>query len=220
MIESSVNVGGSGVIVEIDESKFGKRKFHRGKRVEGKWVFGEVERETGACFMKVVADRTTDSLLSVINEYILPGSIIISDCWKSYDCLSNEGFVHLKQPTTSRKKQRHRSGVRWKVVGSSRLVRGMFIVHYQFQRFSHHFFFSSSIFTTLFSLNLVRTKSRKMVTFGEILKKSPRVTVQFMFTSNSNIQKANSLGNRNVKKITSNETANKSHNFLAENLDG
>ncbi|GFQ79973.1 putative transposase-like protein [Trichonephila clavata] len=46
--------------------------------------------------MKVVADRTTDSLLSVINEYILPGSIIISDCWKSYDCLSNEGFVHLK----------------------------------------------------------------------------------------------------------------------------
>ncbi|GFQ97041.1 putative transposase-like protein [Trichonephila clavata] len=46
--------------------------------------------------MKVVADRTTDSLLSVINEYILPGSIIISDCWKSYDCLSNEGFLHLK----------------------------------------------------------------------------------------------------------------------------
>ncbi|GFR08139.1 putative transposase-like protein [Trichonephila clavata] len=45
--------------------------------------------------MKVVADRTTDSLLSVINEYIPPGSIIISDCWKSYDCPSNEGFVHL-----------------------------------------------------------------------------------------------------------------------------
>ncbi|GFR13662.1 DDE_Tnp_IS1595 domain-containing protein [Trichonephila clavata] len=96
MIESSMKVGGSGVIVGIDESKFGKRKFHWGKRVQGKWVFGGVERETGACFMKVVADRTTDSLLSVINEYILPGSIIISDCWKSYDCLSNEGFVHLK----------------------------------------------------------------------------------------------------------------------------
>ncbi|KAF8784297.1 putative transposase-like protein like [Argiope bruennichi] len=91
-----MKVGGSGVTVEIDESKFGKRKFNRGKRVEGKWVFGGVERETGKCFMKVVDDRTTDSLLSVINEYILPGSIIISDCWKSYDCLSNEGFVHLK----------------------------------------------------------------------------------------------------------------------------
>ncbi|GFR31119.1 DDE_Tnp_IS1595 domain-containing protein [Trichonephila clavata] len=56
MIESSMKVGGSGVIVEIDESKFGKHKFHRGKRVEGKWVFGGVERETDACFMKVVAD--------------------------------------------------------------------------------------------------------------------------------------------------------------------
>ncbi|GFR30475.1 uncharacterized protein TNCT_624171 [Trichonephila clavata] len=56
MIESSMKVGGIGVIVEIDESKFRKRKFHRGKRVAGKWVFGGAERETDACFMKVVAD--------------------------------------------------------------------------------------------------------------------------------------------------------------------
>ncbi|GFR07507.1 uncharacterized protein TNCT_632041 [Trichonephila clavata] len=67
-----MKVVGSGVIIEIDESKFGKRKFHRGKRVEGKWEFGGVERETGACFMKVVDDRTTNSVLSVINEYECP----------------------------------------------------------------------------------------------------------------------------------------------------
>ena len=36
----SGQIGGVGKIVEIDESKFGKRKYYRGKRVEGQWVFG------------------------------------------------------------------------------------------------------------------------------------------------------------------------------------
>ena len=35
-------VGGPDIVVEIDESKFGKRKYHRGHRVEGSWVFGGV----------------------------------------------------------------------------------------------------------------------------------------------------------------------------------
>ena len=25
----------------------------------------------------------------------MPGTTIISDCWKSYNCLNNEGFQHL-----------------------------------------------------------------------------------------------------------------------------
>ena len=37
-------VGGMGIEVEIDESKFGRRKYNRGKRVEGVWVIGAVER--------------------------------------------------------------------------------------------------------------------------------------------------------------------------------
>eukprot|EP01040_Poterioochromonas_malhamensis_P015484 gene15484-17338_t len=35
---------GKMISVEIDESKFGKRKNHRGHRVEGVWVVGGVER--------------------------------------------------------------------------------------------------------------------------------------------------------------------------------
>ena len=31
-------IGGPGHIVEIDESKFGKRKYHRRRRVVGKWL--------------------------------------------------------------------------------------------------------------------------------------------------------------------------------------
>ena len=40
IIDAGEAVGGNGVEVEIDESKFGKRKYHRGHRVEGQWVFG------------------------------------------------------------------------------------------------------------------------------------------------------------------------------------
>jgi len=39
--QDSEQIGGPGKFVEIDESKFGMRKNHRGKRVEGVWVFGE-----------------------------------------------------------------------------------------------------------------------------------------------------------------------------------
>jgi len=41
-------IGGEGIIVEIDESKFGKRKYNRGHRVEGIWVVG-VYLETPLC---------------------------------------------------------------------------------------------------------------------------------------------------------------------------
>lgn len=77
-------IGGPGKILEIDESKFGKRKYNRGHRVEGH------------CFMVPVEQRNRETLLPNIKDYILPGTTIISDCWKAYYCLSNEGYTHLK----------------------------------------------------------------------------------------------------------------------------
>ncbi|KAF8772021.1 hypothetical protein HNY73_019370 [Argiope bruennichi] len=70
LIEESTVIGGVGSTVEIDESKFGKMKYGRG--------------------------RTSEELVSVLKEWVLPGTEIISDCWKAYDCLKDEGFTHLQ----------------------------------------------------------------------------------------------------------------------------
>ena len=94
-IQSKDRLGGQGKIVEIDESKFGRRKFNRGHHVEGQWVFGGFERGSGKVFMVPVEERSSAILLPIIKEWILPGTQIHSDCWKAYDCLSNEGFEHL-----------------------------------------------------------------------------------------------------------------------------
>ncbi|KAG1139135.1 hypothetical protein G6F37_013041 [Rhizopus arrhizus] len=46
---------GNPIVVEIDESKFGKRKYHRGHRVEGVWVVGGVEKTPERkCFLVVM----------------------------------------------------------------------------------------------------------------------------------------------------------------------
>ena len=37
IIDESTPIGGLGIEVEIDESKFGKRKYYRGHKVEGQW---------------------------------------------------------------------------------------------------------------------------------------------------------------------------------------
>ena len=89
-------IGGPGVEVEIDENKFGKRKYNRGRQVEGHWVFGGVERVTGECFMVEVARRDAATLIPIIQQYIHPGSIIYSDQWAAYNQITAAtGMAHM-----------------------------------------------------------------------------------------------------------------------------
>ena len=101
-----------GVEVQVDESKFGKRKHNRGHRVEGVWVFGGVETtDERKCFMVKVPNRNRDTLHALIKKHILPGSIIRSDghpsCEKLHEipghCCEHEVVVHdhnLVNPVT------------------------------------------------------------------------------------------------------------------------
>ena len=88
-------IGGPGTTVEIDESKFGKMKYHQGHKIEGKWVFGGLCLETKACFLVPVERRDKETLLPITRAQILPGTRVMGDLWRSYDCLKDEGYDHL-----------------------------------------------------------------------------------------------------------------------------
>lgn len=92
--ESHNQIGGPGLEVEIDESKFGKRKYQRGRLVDGQWVFGGICRQTREFFLTTVKTRDKKTLIPIIQDRIRAGSTIYSDCWSSYKCLKNYNFTH------------------------------------------------------------------------------------------------------------------------------
>jgi hypothetical protein len=58
------------------------------------WVFGGVERESGATFLVPVPDRTADTLMAIIRTWIEPGTTVISDCWGAYHDIGSHGYNH------------------------------------------------------------------------------------------------------------------------------
>ena len=49
-LDHPVKIGGPGVEVEIDESKFGRRRYNRGRYTEGHWVFEGLRGGPGTLF--------------------------------------------------------------------------------------------------------------------------------------------------------------------------
>ena len=70
LFSHSEKIGGPGVIVEVDESMFGRLKYHRGNRVDGQWVFGGIEANTGKSFFIPVADRKESTLIPIVKDWM------------------------------------------------------------------------------------------------------------------------------------------------------
>ena len=90
----SKQIGGPGMTVQIDESKFGKRKYSRGRLVEGQWVLGGICQESGDMFLEIVQKRDKNTLMPIILKCVAKGSTIITDCWRAYSDLKDE-YKHL-----------------------------------------------------------------------------------------------------------------------------
>ena len=87
MIDDSEKIGGKDCIVEIDESLFSKRKSNRGRVYPQVWVFGGICCETKKVFVVKVENRNSDTLMKCIENYVEPGTTIISDLWSAYKVL-------------------------------------------------------------------------------------------------------------------------------------
>jgi transposase-like protein len=94
--DEDYQIGGEGVIVEIDETKLGKRKYNRDHRVEGVWVVGGVERTPERrVFLVAVKNRNAETMRDIITRHVREGPIIHTDMGRGYNWIDNaEEYQH------------------------------------------------------------------------------------------------------------------------------
>lgn len=94
-LQRGEQIGVEGVVVEMDESKNWETKIQSRASCQGWMGLGGNRLDRRKSFLCVVPDRSADTLVTLIKEYVAPGSIIDSHCWKGYDHLWREGFNHM-----------------------------------------------------------------------------------------------------------------------------
>ena len=94
-VRNPVRIGGVGRTVEIDESAFVRRKYNVGRQVRTQWVFGGLDTTTNEGFLVAVNKRDAATLLPIIQNYIRPGTTVVSDLWGAYNTVANLGYQHL-----------------------------------------------------------------------------------------------------------------------------
>ena len=95
-LRNPVRIGGVGVEVQIDESVFAGRKHNVGRRpVPQQWVFGGIDTTTNEGFLVAVPQRNAATLLPIIQQFIRPGTTVVSDLWAAYNTIGNIGYRHL-----------------------------------------------------------------------------------------------------------------------------
>ncbi len=83
--------------IEVDESYFGgKRKSKRGRGAAGKVpVFGLLKRG-GKVYTKIIPDAKAATLMPIMQDKILPDSVVYTDSFSSYNVLDISCFKHYR----------------------------------------------------------------------------------------------------------------------------
>jgi transposase-like protein len=94
--ESERKIGGEARVVEIDESKIGRRKFNKGRIIDGNWILGMIDLD-GGYRLEICPENKRDktTLRDLIIKNVANRSAIMTVCWKGYEGLNEIRFQHL-----------------------------------------------------------------------------------------------------------------------------
>lgn len=93
MEQDNEPLGGSGGVIELDETYIGGRRKMRQKFINKQVVFGAVERY-GRARIKHVKSSGARVLLPEISAMVTTGASIYSDEWTAYKTLNRRGYTH------------------------------------------------------------------------------------------------------------------------------
>ena len=83
--------------IEVYESYFGgKRKGKRGRTAAGKIpVFGILKRG-GKVYTRIIPNAASATLYPIIEDKVIPDSIVYTDSWRGYNVLDVSEFKHYR----------------------------------------------------------------------------------------------------------------------------
>jgi hypothetical protein len=92
-VECDGKIGGPGHVVEIDECKICRRKFNRGRIIDGSWILGMIDLD-GLYRLEICPGNKRDiqTLTALITKHVADESTIVIDFWKGYIGLDKAGF--------------------------------------------------------------------------------------------------------------------------------
>lgn len=160
---NSVQIGGTGEVVHIDEGKIGTRKNNCSRPVKGNWVLGGIQRNSRLSFLVSVKKRNRATLIRLIRKWVKPGTQIITECLEHYNTLNSYNFTHItvnhsrqfmdpvSGPHTNNIERAWRD-IRGRVPKSGARTKNFvgYLAEYMFQRRYipeeriHHFFFAAA----------------------------------------------------------------------------
>ncbi|KCZ77927.1 hypothetical protein H311_01054, partial [Anncaliia algerae PRA109] len=88
-------LGGKDIIIEADESKFGKKKYINGHKVVGIWIWGYEQRTNDLrTFLIAVDDRKANTLQKLLSQNVKPNSILYTYCLRGYIGLGSNFTIY------------------------------------------------------------------------------------------------------------------------------
>lgn len=82
----------------INVPQYGRGRFGNTWRRKRSWVFGmlEINSASRRPILRLVKKRNKNTLLPIIKKHVKRRSLVVSDEWRAYTSLSQEGYRHVR----------------------------------------------------------------------------------------------------------------------------